>query len=136
MAFVEPLNKILAEQLFKVQEAQKLNGPERELSTLVKHLHGLVDHLNDTKTQMTGMSKDAIKLKKVSLVESYPLEDTLPEDGLFRYLLQLREEHDDQHKRATNRVWSWATYRLREVVEDSGNRVIYYLSDAPLHQKS
>ena len=48
---------------------------------------------------MIGMSpKDAIKLKKVSLVESYPLEGTLHEDGLHYYLLQPREEHDDHRK--------------------------------------
>ena len=77
--------------------------------------------------------KDAIKLKKVPLVnrENYPLEDTLPEDGLYRYLLQPREEHDDQHKRATDRIWSKKTYRLRVVVENSGNRVMYYLSNGP-----
>ena len=48
---------------------------------------------------MTGMKpKDAIKLKEVSLVarESYPPEEVLPEDGLYRYLLQPSEEHDDQ----------------------------------------
>ena len=44
--------------------------------------------------QMTGMKpKDAIELKKVPLVESYPPEDTLPEDGLYcivtYYLIKL-----------------------------------------------
>ena len=37
-------------------------------------------------TEMIGMKpKDAIKLNEVPLVagESYPLEDTLPEDGLY-----------------------------------------------------
>ena len=58
-------------------------------------------------------------------------EDTLPEDGLYRYLLQPREEHDDQCKRAMDRIWSKKTYRLREVMEDSGNRVMCYLSDGP-----
>ena len=67
-------------------------------STWVKHLYGLVECLNDTKTQITGMKpKDAIELKKVLLLENYPLEDTLPEDGL---LLQPGEEHDDQHKKS------------------------------------
>ena len=69
--------------------------------------------------------------KEVPLSENYPPEDTLPEDGLYRYLLQHGEEHDDQRKRATDRIWSKETYRLREVVEDSGNQVIYYLSDGP-----
>ena len=79
---------------------------------------------------MIGMKpKDAIKLKEVPLVsgESYPPEEVLPEDGLYRYLLQTREEHDDQRPRATDRIWSKASYRLREIVENLGNRVMYYL---------
>ena len=45
----------------------------------------LVDCLNETNTQMTGMSlKEAPELKKVPSVENYPLEDKLPEDGLCR----------------------------------------------------
>ena len=42
-AFVKALNKILAERLFKVQDAQELNDPERVSATWVKHLYGLVD---------------------------------------------------------------------------------------------
>ena len=85
-AFVEALNKILAERLFKVQDAQELNDPEKVSSRWVKHMYGLVDELNDTTTEMIGMKpKDAIKLKEVPLVarESYPPENTLPEDGLY-----------------------------------------------------
>ena len=113
---------------------QELNDPERVLLTWVKHLYGLADQLNETKTQTIGVSpKDAIGLKEVPLVkqENYPPEDTLPEDGLSCYLLQLVEEHDDQCKRAMDRIWSEKTYRLRGVVEDSGNCVMYYLSDGP-----
>ena len=29
------------------------------------------------------------------------------------------------------RIWSKKTYRLREIVEDLGNRVMYYLKDGP-----
>ena len=43
MAFVEALNKQLAENLFKVQDAQELNDPEKMSSSWVKHLHGLTD---------------------------------------------------------------------------------------------
>ena len=39
--------------------------------------------------------KDVIKLKEMPLVESYPPEDTLLEDGLYHYLLQAGEEHDN-----------------------------------------
>ena len=95
------MNKLLEEQLFKVQDVQELNDPKKVSLTWV----------NDTETQMIGMSlKDAIKLKEVSLVENYPPEDTLPEDGLYCYLLQPSEEHKDQCKRATDRIWSKKTY--------------------------
>ena len=68
-AFVEVLNKVLAENLFKVQVAQELNDTEKVSSTWVKHLYGLADCLNETKTQMIGMSpKEAIELKEVPLV--------------------------------------------------------------------
>ena len=60
---MEALNKILTERLFKVQDAQELNDPEKLSATWVKHLYGLVDELNDTTTDMIGMKpKDAIKL--------------------------------------------------------------------------
>ena len=134
-AFVEALNKILAERLFKVQDAQELNDPEKVSSRWVKHLYELVDELNDTETEMIGMKpKDAFKLKEVPLVarESYPPEDTLPEDRwLYRYLLQPGEGHDDQRRRATDRIWSKASYRLREITESPGNRMMYYLLDGP-----
>ena len=84
--FVEALNKILAERLFKVQDAQELNDPKKVSSRWVKHLYGLVDELNDTETEMIGMKpKDAIKLKEVPLVtrESDRPEEVLPEDGLY-----------------------------------------------------
>ena len=70
--------------------------------------------------------KDGTELKEVPLVnrENYPPEDSLPEDRLYCYLLQPGEEHNDQHKRATDRIWSKATYRLSEVVPSPGNQVI------------
>ena len=111
-----------------------MNDPEKVSSRWVKHLYGLVDELNDTETQMIGMKrKDVLKLNQVPLVnqENYPPEDTLPEDGLYCYLLQPSEEHDDQRRRAVDRIWSKKTYRLREIVQDQGNHVIYYLKDGP-----
>ena len=65
-AFVEALNKILTERLFKVQNAQELNDPEKVSETWVKHLYGLVDELNDMQAQIIGMKlKDAILLSKL-----------------------------------------------------------------------
>ena len=83
---------------------------------------------------MIGMKpKDAIKSKEVPPVnrESYPPEEVVLEDGLYRYLLQPGEEHDDQRCRATDRIWSKASYRLREIIENPGNCVMYYLLDGP-----
>ena len=117
-----------------MQDVQELNDPEKVSSRWVKNLYGLVDELNDMETEMIGMkAKDAIKLKEVPLVsqESYPPEEALPEDGLYRYLLQPSEEHDDQRSRATDRIWSKASYRLREIVEKPGNCMMYYLTDGP-----
>ena len=133
-ASVEALNKILAERLFKVQDAKELNDPEKVSATWVKHFYGLVDELNDTTTEMIGMKPyDAIKLNEVPLVnrETYPPEEALPEDGLYRYLLQPGEEHDDQRRRATDRIWSKRTYRLREIVANPGNQVMYYILNGP-----
>ena len=78
-------------------------------------------------------AKDAIKLDEVPLVvrENYPPEEVLPEDGLYRYLLQPGEEHDDQRRRATDRIWPKGTYRLREIAENPGNRVMYYMLNEP-----
>ena len=147
-AFVEALNKILAERLFKVQDAQELNDPEKVSSRWIKHLYGLVDELNNTETEMIGMKpKDAIKLKEVPLLalESYPPEEVrkvvqgapppihlrTDDDGLYCYLLQPGEEPDDQRCRATDRIWSEEAYRLREIVKNPGNCMMYYLADGP-----
>ena len=68
-AFVEALNKILSERLFKVQDAQERNDPEKVSSWWVKHLYELTDELNDMETEVIGMKpKDAIKLNEVPLV--------------------------------------------------------------------
>ena len=83
---------------------------------------------------MIGMKpKDAIKLKEVPLVnrKAYPPEEVLPEDGLYRYLLQPGEEHDDQRRRAIDRIWSKTSYKLREIIENPGNLVMYNLADGP-----
>ena len=72
-AFVEALNKILTERLFKVQDAQELNDPEKVSLRWVKHLYELIDELNDTESEMIGMKpKDAIRLNEVS--SSHPRE--------------------------------------------------------------
>ena len=64
--FIKALNRLLAENLFKVQDVQELNDSEKVSSTWVRHLYGLIDQLNDTEMQMTGMKPESvIELKEV-----------------------------------------------------------------------
>ena len=89
-AFVENFNKMLSKNLFKIQDTQELNDPEKVSSVWVKYLYELVDKMNNTETDMTEMKpKDAIKLENIKLVKSedYSPEESLPDDGLSRYLL-------------------------------------------------
>ena len=79
---------------------------------------------------MIGMKpKDPIKLNTVPLDKTYPGETVLPEDGLYRYLYQPGEQHGDQKRRATDLIWSKNMYRLDRIVQDPGNRILYYLQD-------
>ena len=52
--------------------------------------------MNNTLSSMIDMKpKDAIKLDTVPLDKTYPDETEIPEDGLYRYLDQLGEQHGD-----------------------------------------
>ena len=89
-------------------------------------------NLNNEKNQMTGLAPAiAITRKIVKLKHKYPPEEVLLEDGLYRFLYQLGEEHGDQRQRATDLNWSKDFYRLDWIVEEPGNRVMYYLKDGP-----
>ena len=88
--------------------------------------------MNNTKLSMIGMkTKDAIKLDTVPLDKTYPEKTILSEDGLYRYLYQPGKQHGDQKRRATDFTWSKNTYRLDRIVQEAGNRVLYYLQDRP-----
>ena len=88
--------------------------------------------MNNTVSSMIGVKpKDAIELEIVPLDKTYPKETVLPEDGLDRYLYQPGKKHGDQKRRATDLIWSKNTYRLDRIIQDSGNRVFYYLQDGP-----
>ena len=55
----------------------------------------------------------------------------LPEDGLYRYLYQPREQHGGQKRWATDLIWSKNLYQLDRLVQDPGNRFLHYLQDGP-----
>ncbi|XP_057310318.1 uncharacterized protein LOC130648296 [Hydractinia symbiolongicarpus] len=88
-AFVESYNKVLAEKLFKPQDAQEL-VTDKQSSTWVKHLYTIVKDLNNTKTAMIGTKPSkAIKLEvPLAKSEGHPQDKPLPDDGLYFYLLQ------------------------------------------------
>ena len=130
-AFVEAFNKKLAKLLFTpmdAQELQDLKKYQRFGSIIFKKT---VNQMNNTESSMIGMKpKDAIKLDTVPLDKTYPDEKTvLPEDGFYRYLYQSGKQHEDQKRRATDLIWSKNAYRLDQIVQDPGNRVLYYLQD-------
>ena len=132
-AFVENFNKTLAGRLFKIQDAVELNDPTKDSKTWVKHLYKLVTKLNNTKLDRIDTTPaKAVKLDNVTLnIKAYPKEDALPVDGLYRYLYQPGELEGGQTRRATDMIWSWDTNRLDRVVEDPGQRVLYYIAEGP-----
>ena len=127
-AFVERFNKTLAERLFKSQDAQELQNPAKdsEISTTVQKL-------NSEKTKMLEMtSAKAFKLNNVELkVKPYAREEIAPADGLYRYLFRPGELEGGQKRKATDMILSWDTFRIDRIVENPGQRVLYYLAEGP-----
>ena len=48
---------------------------------------------------------------------------------MYGYIYQTGEKHGKQKRRATDLIWRKNTYRLDRIVQDTGNRVLYYLQD-------
>ena len=129
---MEAFKKELAKLLFKPMDAEELQDPEKVSTIWVKNLNKTMNKMSNTKSSMTGMKpKDAIKLDTIPLNKTYPEETALPEGGLYRYLFQPGKQHGDQKRRSTDLIWSKNTYRLDRLVQDPGNRVLYYLQDGP-----
>ena len=88
--------------------------------------------MDNAKSSMIGVKpKDAFKLDTVPLDKKYPEETVPPEDGFYSYLYQPGEQHGDQERRATDFIWSKNTYQLDRIVQELGNRVLYYLQEEP-----
>ena len=110
-AFIEAFNKELAKLLFKPMDAQELQDPEKVSTIWVKNLNKTVNKMNNTVSSMIDMKPKM--------------------DELYRYLYQPGEQRGDQKRRTTDLIWSKNTYRLDRIVQDPGNRVLYYLQDGP-----
>ena len=109
-------------------DAQELQDPEKVSTIWVKNLNKIVNKMNNRKSSMIAINpKDAIKLDTVPLDTTYPEETVLPEDGLYRYLYQPGEQYGNQERRVADFSWSKNTYRLDRIVQEPGNRVLYYL---------
>ena len=106
---------------------------KKDSKTWVKQLQNIIKKMNSEITAMIKMKpKDAIKLDYVELkVKEIQEKDILPEDGLYRYLYQPGELEGGQQRRATDMIWSWNTFRLDKIIQDEGERVLYYLRDGP-----
>ena len=92
----------------------------------------LVNKMNNTISSMIRMKpKDTIRLDNVLLDKTYPEETVLPEDGLYRHLYQPGEQQGDQKRWAADFIWCKNTYRLDRIVQEPGNRDLYYFKDRP-----
>ena len=118
------------EKVFILLNRKELQTGE-DSETWVKHaLSSVVDELNREKNLMTvSFPATAIKRKIAELKHKYPLKEVLLEDGLYRYLYQPGEQHNNQKKRETDFNRSKNTYRLDRI--EPGNWVMYYLKDGP-----
>ena len=113
-------------------DAQELQDPGKVSTIWVKNLNKTINKMNNAVSSMIGMKpKNAIKLGTVPIDKTYPKETVLPEDGLYRYVYQPGEQHRDQKRRAADIIWSKNTYQLDRIVQDPGNRVLYYLHYGP-----
>ena len=131
-AFVEAVNKELVKPLFKPMDPQELQDPEKVSTIWVKNLNKTVNKINNTVSLMIGTNlKDAIRLDTFPLDKKYPEETVVPKDGLYRYLYQPREQHEDQKRQATDLIWIKNTYRLDRIVPNPGNHVLCYMQDRP-----
>ena len=112
--------------------AQELQDPEKLSTIWVKNLIKIVNKMSNTVSSMIDIKpKDAIKLDTIPLDKKYPEETVQPDDDLYRYLYQPGEQHGDKKRWETDFIWSKNTYRLDRIVQEPGNRVLYYLQDGP-----
>ena len=85
--------------------------------------------MNNTKSSVIDMKpKDATNINTVLVDKVYSEGSVLPE-YIYRY--QASEQHWDKKRHAADFIWSKHAYRLDQNVEEPGNRVLYYLQDAP-----
>ena len=81
---------MLAEQLFKVQDAQELNDPDKVSSTWVRHLYGLVDPILPRGGQNMP---PPVFLHHPKTAQSVKLKLSDFKDTPLRHILQVKPVH-------------------------------------------
>ena len=102
---VDIVIKNITKRLFKRMDAQELRNLKEAFTLWVRFLQQKVEYYNN-RARMGMSPAKAMKLEKVTLRKPRKLrkEKLLPEDGLYRYLLKLGEEHGDSKRRGTDNV--------------------------------
>ena len=68
-------------------DTHELQDPEKISTIWVKNLNKIVNKMNNTVSSMIGMKpNDAIKLGTVPLDKTYPEENVLPKDSLYKFI--------------------------------------------------
>ena len=89
-----------------------MNDPEKVSSAWVRYLYGLIEQLNDRNADDWNVPPGRyIAWRWV----------------FYLYLLQPDKEHNHQHRRATNRIWSKKTYRLSGVMSDDVSLSLHWI---------
>ena len=141
-AFAESFNKQLASKLFAIQDVNEIKQQKLSGNTVdrewVKYLYKIVDHMNNSVTNMINMKPvNAIKLKTVEQFNDNKNDTkSLDTNIMYRYLLSPGEEHNDTKRRETDNYWSRKKYWIDEIIKPKSGRYLYKLDDDKLHERS
>ena len=97
-----------------------------------QNLNKIVNKVNNTVLSMIGMKpKDAIKLDTIPLDKRIQKKPYYLRMDCIDTFINLLNNMETKKRGATDLIWSKNTYRLDRIVQDPGNRVLYYLQDGP-----
>ncbi len=147
-AFVESMNKALAQRLFKAQEAKEMTSGKKN-TEWVDELPAFIKSMNSEKTRLLGCSPNhavAMARKdrtvepsgftttaaaKKQIRDAAPMKEKLLPQGKYRVrTLVDRPEEGGPRRRATDAQWSTTTHTIDRVVVDSKgvHPTLYYMS--------
>ena len=127
-AFVESLNRRLAERIFRKQAQKELDSGQdnREWVTI---LPAIITDMNNTVTRMTGLPpSEAVRMTRVKLVaEKIPQQEKPLPIGTLVYIATNEEDAKDVgRRRATDPWWTHKPYPILRRVSEPGQPILYY----------